>query len=223
MRFGGQCWTCQAPTRSPYDRVLPHAHQVADPFHVVRLANRCVDLVRRRVQNETLGHRRRRGDPLYRIRRLLIMASERLDDRGEKRIQGLLRAGDPYGEVRDAWYAKEGIRDIYQIGDPQLAAEFTHQLSGDLQDRSLPREVNRLGRTIARWATPITNWHHSAVTNGPTEGLNNLIKRIKRAAFGFSELRQLQNQSTPIRWQAELAAPRNDHSPLISTHTCKGL
>ncbi|MCQ3805302.1 MAG: transposase [Acidimicrobiia bacterium] len=28
---------------------------MADPFHVVRLANRCVDLVRRRVQNETLG------------------------------------------------------------------------------------------------------------------------------------------------------------------------
>ena len=48
-----------------------------------------------------------------------------------------------------------------------------------------PPEVNRLGRTIARWATQITNWHHSAVTNGPTEALNNLIKRIKRAAFGF--------------------------------------
>ncbi len=62
---------------------------------------------------------------------------------------------------------------------------FTHRLSGDLQDRSLPREVNSLGRTIARWATQIANWHHSAVTNGPTEGLNNLIKRIKRAAFGF--------------------------------------
>ncbi|MCQ3805590.1 MAG: transposase, partial [Acidimicrobiia bacterium] len=82
----------------------PRPFQVADPFHVVRLANRCVDLVRRRVQNETLGHRGRKRDPLYRIRRLLIMASERLDDRGEKRIQGLLRAGDPYGEVRDAWY-----------------------------------------------------------------------------------------------------------------------
>ena len=33
----------------------PRPFQVADPFHVVRLANRCVDLVRRRVQNETLG------------------------------------------------------------------------------------------------------------------------------------------------------------------------
>ena len=61
------------------------------------------------------------------------MASERLDDRGEKRVQGLLRVGDSYGEVRDAWYAEESVRDIYQIGDPQLAAEFTQQLSGGLQ------------------------------------------------------------------------------------------
>jgi transposase len=34
---------------------LDHATRVADPFHVVRVANRCVDKVRRRVQNETLG------------------------------------------------------------------------------------------------------------------------------------------------------------------------
>ena len=173
------------PYQVAYDRVCPTPIRLADPFHVVRLANRCVDLVRRRVQNETLGRRGRKGDPLYRIRRMLIMVSKRLNNRGEKRIQGLLRAGDPYGEVRDAWYAKESIRDIYQIGDPQLAAEFTQQLSGDLQDRSLPPEVNRLGRIIARWATQIANRHHAAVTNGPTEGLNNLIKRIKRAAFGF--------------------------------------
>ena len=49
-------WTVldmSGPYQVAYDRVLPHTHQVADPFHVVRLANRCVDLVRRRVQNET--------------------------------------------------------------------------------------------------------------------------------------------------------------------------
>ncbi len=90
------------PYQVAYERVLPHADQVADPFHVVRLANHSVDLVRRRVQNETLGHRGRKRDPLYRIRRLLVMAHERVDDRGKNRIQGLLRAGDPYGEVRDA-------------------------------------------------------------------------------------------------------------------------
>ena len=113
------------------------------------------------------------------------MAQERLDSRGDSRIQGLLRAGDPYGEVRDAWYAKETVRDIYQINCADLAAGFTHQISRDFQDRSLPPEIQRLGRTIARWATQIVAWHDSAVTNGPTEALNNLIKRVKRTAFGF--------------------------------------
>ena len=53
------------------DRVLPNALQVADPLHAIRLANHRLDEVRRRVQNETLGHRGRKGDPLYRTRRLL--------------------------------------------------------------------------------------------------------------------------------------------------------
>jgi transposase len=61
---------------------LAHATRVADPFHVVRVANRCVDQVRRRVQNETLHHRGRKDDPLYRIRKLLLTGSERLNEHG---------------------------------------------------------------------------------------------------------------------------------------------
>ena len=41
------------------------------------------------------------------------------------------------------------------------------------------------GHTLARWHTQIVNWHHARVSNGPTEAINNLIKRVKRAAFGF--------------------------------------
>ena len=63
--------------------------------------------------------------------------------------------------------------------------EYTTRLAADFKDRSCPAEVNQLGRTIGHWSTQITNWHLSRVTNGPTEALNNLIKRIKRAAFGF--------------------------------------
>ena len=47
--------------RSVADTMLPHAQQVADPFHVVRAANERLDEVRRRVQNETLGHRGRKA------------------------------------------------------------------------------------------------------------------------------------------------------------------
>jgi transposase len=84
---------------------LDHARQVADPFHVGAAANRCVDHVRRRVQDETFGHRGRKSDPLYRCRRLLTKADERLDDKGRRKLLGLLRAGDPHGEVATAWHA----------------------------------------------------------------------------------------------------------------------
>lgn len=40
-----------------------HARRVADAFHVVRVGYRCLDKVRRRVQNETVGHRGRKPEP----------------------------------------------------------------------------------------------------------------------------------------------------------------
>lgn len=45
--------------------------------------------------------------------------------------------------------------------------------------------VRQLGRTIDRWRTQIAAWHRSRVSNGTTEAANNLIKRVKRVAFGF--------------------------------------
>ena len=35
------------------------------------------------------------------------------------------------------------------------------------------------------WFDKICNFHLARVSNGPTEALNNLIKRIKRIGFGF--------------------------------------
>ena len=171
--------------RSAFDTALPRAGQVADPFHVVRLANDAVDETRRRVQNDTLGHRGRKDDPLYRIRRLLLAAHERLDGRADAKLRGLLAAGDPRGEVRLAWHAKETLRGLYDIDRPQLAGAYLTELAEDLTDADCPPELRRLGRTLGRWHTQIVNWHRARASNGPTEAINNLIKRVKRAAFGF--------------------------------------
>ena len=171
--------------RSAFDTALPRAGQVADAFHVIRLANDAVDETRRRVQNDTLGHRGRKGDPLYRIRRLLLAAHERLGDAADAKLRGLLAAGDPRGEVRLAWHAKETLRGLYDIDCPKLAGAYLTELADDLTDTDCPPELRRLGGTLARWHTQITNWHRARASNGPTEAINNLIKRVKRAAFGF--------------------------------------
>ena len=169
--------------------MLPDAVQVADPFHLVKLANQKLDECRRRVQNETVGHRGREDDPLYRCRRLLTKADERLDENGRTKLLGLLDAGDPRGEVRMAWHAKEVVRQIYTHTNDELADEFVARLGRDLQDDSCPIEVRSLGRTLVRWKDQIAAWHRAHVSNGPTEAANNLIKRIKRVAFGFTNFR----------------------------------
>ncbi len=204
------------PYRAAYNAAIPHAIQVADPFHVVRLANNRLDEVRRRVQNETVGHRGRKDDPLYRIRKLLTLAQERLDQPGGERLQGLLKAGDPYGEVRLAWHAKETLRDVYQIRDPGLADEYTRRLAADLQDQSCPPEVNQLGRAIARWYDQIAarrplpgveRTHRSSQQSHQTHQTN----RVR-----VPQLHQLPDPSAALRRQTQLGPTPLGDSPLKS-------
>jgi transposase len=170
--------------RSGLSPHLDHATRVADPFHVVRVANRCLDKVRRRVQNETLHHRGRKTDPLYKIRKLLLKGSERLDEKGTDRMLLGLRVGDPWNEVAGAWLAKESVRDIYLVEDHADAALLLDKaIAGCTEDDVA--EIQSLGRTLRRWRSEILNHHTTGASNGPTEGLNLVIKKVKRAGHGF--------------------------------------
>ena len=149
---------------------LDHAIRVADPFHVVRVANRCLDAVRRRVQNETLGHRGRKDDPLYRIRKLLLTGSERLNERGRDRMLLSLRTGDPNHEVVGAWLAKESVRDVYLAANYDDAAVALDKAIVGCQADEVA-EIRSLGNTLASWQTEILARHSTGASNGPTEGL----------------------------------------------------
>jgi transposase len=163
---------------------LAHAIRVADPFHVVRVGNRCLDKVRRRVQQETLFHRGRKPDPLYRIRKLLLAGHERLDERGHDRMLLGLRLGDPNDEVLGAWLAKESVRDVYLTDDVDEARTLIDKaIVGCARDDVA--EIQSLGRTLAAWRTEILAHHHTGASNGPTEALNLCVKRVKRCGHGF--------------------------------------
>jgi transposase len=118
---------------------LGHAIVVVDHFHAVRLANMVVDQTRRRVQQATLGHRGRKHDPLYRIRKLLLMAAEQLTEPGRARLRAGLAAGDPTGELATAWQGKELLWAIYAVvGMPaaRAALERFYRWSDGVQWRS---------------------------------------------------------------------------------------
>jgi transposase len=213
------CWgvlDLSGPYRKTFDDTLGHVTQVADPFHLVKLANSKLDECRRRVQNDTLGHRGRKGDPLYRARRLLTKAHERLDEHGDQKLRGLLEAGDPRGEVRTAWHAKEVVRSIYDIPDIEVAGEFVDQLAADLQDESCPPEVRSLGRTIMRWRDQIVAWHDALVSNGPTEAVQQPDQADQADRLRVPPLRPPPHPSAALRRPPQLAPARHHHTPLKS-------
>jgi transposase len=197
---------------------LPQARLVVDHFHVIRLANAALDEVRRRTQQTTTGHRGRKADPLYRIRRRLLASHDRLNPAGFARMLSWLDAGDPEGEVGAAYLAKELLRDTYLAADAiearrRLVAFYNHCAHSEVA------ELERLARTIARWEAPILRWHNTQLTNAATEGINLVIKNIKRLGFGFRNfdnyrLRLLLRCGTS--WQHHRVASIRPRQPRIS-------
>jgi transposase len=166
--------------------VTPKATRVIDRFHVMRHANKALDDVRRRVQQQRLGHRGRAKDPLYKARKLLVMRATAKDPELVARLEGLLRLGDPDGEVALAYSVKEAVARFYDTEDPEEAADLMGDIIETAEKPSSPFELRRLARTYQNWFEQIVAWHKARVSNGPTEGMNNLLKRVKRVAFGFT-------------------------------------
>jgi hypothetical protein len=68
---------------------------VVGPFHTVRLGGEALDDCRRRVQQATLGHRGRVGDPLDGARRTLNTGSGLLTARQQQRLETLFASCEP--------------------------------------------------------------------------------------------------------------------------------
>ena len=197
---------------------LGHATVVVDHFHAVRLANTVVDQVRRRVQQATLGHRGRKRDPLYRIRKLLLTAAEQLTERGRVRLRAGLSTGDPTGELAAAWQGKELLRAVYAaVGMPAAVValeRFYHWVDG-----VGVAELSRLARTVKAWQAEILAWHATGgCSNGPTEAVNLLVKKVKRVGHGFRNFTNYRLRlllHCGVRWQTHRTARLRGRSPRL--------
>ena len=164
---------------------LPDAVAVLDAFHVVRLGTQVVDEVRRRVQQEQLGHRGHRDDPLYRIRGLLRHGVEHLTERQLARLDAGLGAGDPGWELTVAWQCYQRLRSIYHAGSPAEGRQLAERVIASFPTCPIG-EVARLGRTLRAWRAQVLAYFDTGgVSNGGTEAINLLIEKTRRLAHGF--------------------------------------
>jgi hypothetical protein len=74
---------------------------------------------------------------------------------------------------------------VYLADDPDDAAVLLDKAITGCGEDDVP-EIQSLGRTLAAWRTEILAHHQTGASNGPTEGLNLCVKKVKRCGHGFT-------------------------------------
>lgn len=171
--------------KNAIDEHLEDATAILDAFHVVKLGTAALDEVRRRVQQETTGHRGRRGDPLYGIRNIPRAGAEHLTDCQQGCLATAIAADERHEEVHIAWQAAQRLRSAYTADNLNVGKRVAQQLIGALGTCPIP-ELARLVKTLRRWFAPFLAYFTTGrANNGRTEAINRLIELHRRITRGF--------------------------------------
>jgi len=191
----------------------PQAIICIDPYHVVQLANKALDEVRRDYWNQL----RQIGDQdaakrFKDARWVLLKRPENLTDKQAATYRELEQAG---GDAWRAYTLKEALRAIFAGGlsvddISVLIDRFTSRAA-----RSRLAPFVRFGQTIRKHRDGILAAIRLGINQGRTEALNNKVRLITRRAYGFhsadAALALVMLTCGPITLQPphELHAPRH--------------
>jgi len=161
----------------------PQATIVIDNYHVVQLATKALDEVRRQHWNELRDAGQADTAKQFKHDRWALLKNP--DDLSDRQAITLaaIRAGG--GKVARAWAMKEMVRAIFAPGLTVAAvAELLDRLLARLS-RCRLRPFIRLGRTIRKHREGILAARRLKLSNARAEALNNKAKLIVRRAYGF--------------------------------------
>jgi transposase len=161
-----------------------------DPFHVVRLAGDALDRCRQRVQQDTLGHRGRAGDPLYKARRTLHTGAGLLTEKQHARLQAVFAIED-HVEVEATWGVYQRIVAAYREPDKKKTKTMMEAVIASVTS-GVPAaltEIRRLDRTLKqRAADVLAFFDRPGTSTGPTEDINGRLEHLRGSALGFRNL-----------------------------------
>jgi transposase len=180
--------------------LLPNARLVVDHFHLVKLANDCVTKVRRRTIWEQKGRRGRKVDPAWANRRRLLRARESLPAEGFAAMWNSLVDSDPSGQILATWIAKEELRALLALARTGASRDVIAAQLYVFYDwcaSTTIEELHTLATTVETWWPEIEAFIDTGITNAKTEGLNRLVKQVKRSGCGF---RNVDNQHRRVRF-----------------------
>lgn len=171
------------PYKLAVSKALPSAKIVVDHYHVVQLANRKMDEVRKSVREHLTSYERK---SLLYIARLMKINFEDLSPRSWDTLD---EAFKKFPALETAYFLKEGIRDIYKAKDRKQAAYRFINWRNSVPADCKPFIVAK--HDFEEWAAEILNYFDYRFTNAYTESVNNIIKKLDKdsRSLSFEQLR----------------------------------
>ena len=110
----------------------------------------------------------------------------RADHLTEAHQAHLDRLFDAHPRLRTAWDALQELYQIYEADDLDAANEALGRFADLYATGQIP-EYRDIVDTIIAWGEEILAYHSSRrASNGPIEGINNLLQVLRRVAHGFT-------------------------------------
>lgn len=152
---------------------------VVDKFHVVRMADHGLDMVRKAVGREKSIRGRRQ---LMRSRHLLLKRMSRLTEEQRFELDGWLKN---IPRLKAAHDVKEAFYALYDIKDRAAAARALKAWEASLSDE-MRVAYKPLLTAVGNWRKEILAFWDHRVTNAYTEAMNGIIKQINRRGRGYT-------------------------------------
>jgi transposase len=153
---------------------FPNARLIADKFHVLRLITPHINKKRK----EMVGDRRKNP-----IGRLLLKNGYQLDHWKRQIVIAWLNQPG-HEEIKELYTYKEALHKFYRTKGLSKASHAFTRLT-DAMAVSSVKAIKTLRGTLLKWRKEILAYFETGLTNGRTEGFNNLAKLVQRRAFGY--------------------------------------
>lgn len=173
--------------RNAMREAFPNSVVSVDKFHVVKMMTDSVDAVRKR---EMRSKDRGKISALMHTRYLWLKNRNNLREEQQEHLDELLRMDNLDTVV--AYNYKLRLQGIYEQKDRESACWEFEQLVLDLQNSRI-KEMQHVGKSLARNGEDILNYFDTGKTNSILEGFNSMISIIKNRARGFRNMDNFKN------------------------------
>ncbi len=171
---------------------FPNAKIIIDKFHYSRMVYWALDAARRRIQKSP---EKKHKKLFFNCRHLLMKRGNKLNPEGKQKLETLFWYSE---ELLQAYMLKEWFVELMEISCPNKREETLDRWITLAKNCGVP-EFERYAKSFVNWQEEIVNSFYYPYTNGCIEGMNNLIKTIKRVSFGYQNFKSFRTRILHIK------------------------